>query len=157
MRSPQFALLLGMVALVSLAPPVWADPFVEFFRQQKIGQELKVQGPFRRNSQQREVFKKDDKTGKVEYYTFFAMVVLPTHLIGNGSLTQEARGLDVLVVFYPDENMVKDLPVEGDKVWFTGTLLGYQFGDGITTGAGIGGYPYILLKSVEPEASIPSP
>ncbi len=150
MCSSRLALLLGMLVLVPTASPAWANPFVEFFRQQKIGQEIKVQGPFRRNSQQMKVFKKDDKTGEIEYYTFFATVILSTHLIGNGSLTQEARGLDTLVVFYPDENMVKDLPVEGDKVWFTGTLLGYQYGDSITTDVGTGGYPYILLKSIEP-------
>ena len=64
------------------------------------------------------------------------------------------------MVFYPDEKVVKDLPIEGDNVWFTGTLLGYQYGDGITTGAGIGGYPYLLFKSMEPaelEKPTPSP
>jgi hypothetical protein len=149
-----------MLVLVPLASPTRADPFVEFFRQQKIGQELKVQGPFRCNSQQMRVFKKDEKTGKVEYYTFFATVILPTQIIGSGSHTQKARGLDVLVVFYPDKDAVKDLPVEGDHVWFTGTLLGYQHGDGITTGVGIGGPPYILLKGIEPaepEKPTPSP
>jgi hypothetical protein len=46
-----------------LASPARADPFLKFFRQQKIGQEIKVQGPFRRNSKQMRVFKKDNKTG----------------------------------------------------------------------------------------------
>ena len=151
MRSPRSVLLLGTAVVALLASPVWADPFVNFFRQQKIGQEIKVQGPFRRDSHQKNLFKKDDKTGQVEYYTFFDTVILPTHLMGNGSLTQKARGLDAVVVFYPDESMVKDLPVQGDNVWFIGTLLGYQYGvEGITLDVGTGGPPYILLKSTEP-------
>lgn len=151
MHSPRFALLLSVAALALSASPVWADAFVNFFRHQKIGQEIKVQGPFWRDPHQRDLFKKDDKTGKVEYYTFFATVILPTHLIGNGSLIQRVQRLDIMVVLYPDESVVKDLPVEGDNVWFIGTLLGYQYGrEGITTGVGTGGYPYILLKSLEP-------
>ena len=152
-------LILVVASLVLSAPPVWADAFVNFFRQQKIGQEIKVQGPFRRNSRQMNLFKKDDKTGKIEYYTFFGTVILPTHLSGNGSLTQEVRRMDVMMALYPDEDMVKDLPVEGAKVWFIGTLLGYRHGgEGITTGLGTGCPPLMLLKSLEPaEPEKPSP
>lgn len=151
MHSPRLVLLLGVTALALSASPVWADSFVNFFRQQKIGQEIKVQGPFRRDSHQRNLFKKDYKTGKVEYYTVFVTVILPTHLIGSGSLTQEAQSLDAMVALYPDESVVKDLPVEGDHVWFIGTLFGYQYGrEGITTDVGTGGPPYILLKRIEP-------
>lgn len=151
MHSSRLALILGAAALALSASPVWADPFVNFFRQQKIGQEIKVQGPFRRDSHQRNFFARDDKTGKVEHYTFFVTVILPTYLIGNGSLTQKARGLDAMVALYPDESVVKNLPVEGDHVWFIGTLLGYQYGrEGITTDVGTGGPPYLLLKNIEP-------
>ena len=48
--------------------------------------------------------------------------------------------LDSLLLLYPDEAVVKDLPETGDKIWFTGTLLGYQHGaSGITEAFGIGG------------------
>ncbi len=146
----RLALLLGIGALVSTAFPAWADPFVEFFRQQKIGQEIRIQGPFRRGFYKKRFFKKDYKTGQVENYEFFTTVILPTHLVGNGSLTQKPRRLDIVVVFYSNENLVRDLPLEGDHVWFIGTLLGYQHGtEGITTDVGTGGPPYMLLKSVE--------
>lgn len=144
--------LLTVVAMFGLCvQSAWADAFVDFFRHQQIGQEIWVQGPFRRNAQVKHLFKKDDKTGAVEYYTLFATVILPTRLIGKGVLHKAPQNSDVVVVFYPDESAVKDLPVEGDNVWFIGTLFGYQGGTtAITTSVGSGGYPYLLLKQVLP-------
>lgn len=148
------ALLTGVVTLGFFIQSVWADAFVDFFRHQQIGQEIWVQGPFRRNAQPKRLFKRDERTGAVEHYTLFATVILPTQLIGNGSLSKEPRGVDVVVVFYPEESIVNDLPVAGDNVWFNGTLFGYQGGKtAITTAVGAGGYPYLLLKKVLPARS----
>lgn len=151
-------MLTGVLTLGLCIQSVWADAFIDFFRRQRIGQEIWIQGPFRRNAQVKHLFKKDDKTGTVEYYTLFATVILPTHLIGNGSLRKEPRNLDTVVVFYPDESVVKDLPVQGNDVWFIGTLFGYQGGTtAITTSVGSGGYPYLLLKQVSPTRVEQSP
>jgi hypothetical protein len=68
---------------------------------------------------------------------------------------------DTLLFVYTDDTLVKDLPEEGQDLWFTGTLIGYQYGiNGITSGALSGGDPYILLKRVStqpPQEAIPIP
>jgi len=67
-------------------------------------------------------------TGDVEYMEYFGMTIVP---------------------LYFDQGQVKDLPLKGESFWFTGTLIGYQYGaTGITRGVGVGGDPYILLRSV---------
>ena len=144
------------MAVASLAYPARADEFVSFFQHQKIGQEIKVQGPFRRESYKRHLFKKNSTTGKVEHYDLFATVILPTALVGSGSLKQEPDRLDVLLAFYPDETLVIHLPEQGEGVWFIGTLLGYQYGrEAVTDDVGTGGMPYLLLESVERAADEP--
>jgi hypothetical protein len=158
MRIARSTLLTAVTMLGLCVQSAWADAFIDFFRHQQIGQEIWVQGPFRRNAQVKHLFKKDGKTGAVEYYTLFATVILPAHLIGNGVLHKAPRSSDVVVVFYPDESAVKDLPVEGNNVWFIGTLFGYQWGrQAITTSIGSGGYPYLLLQQVLPARVEQSP
>ncbi len=54
-----------------------------------------------------------------------------------------------MLFLYPDEELVKDIPEDGEDLWFTGTLLGFQYGiSGIVDSAFSGGDPYILLKRV---------
>ena len=92
----------------------------------------------------------------MDYFTFFGVEVVPTTIIGNGTLSQEPRQIDSLLLLYPDEELVRDLPEAGDQIWFTGTLLGYQHGaSGITEAFGIGGMPYILLKGFSDQAPVP--
>ncbi len=142
--------LCGGAALVTLlaSMPSWAaSSFADFFVQQKVGQEIAITGAFSRFPTTRRFFRRNHRTGEVEYFTFFGTSIVPTTIIGNGALSQEPRPLDSLLLLYPDEAVVKDLPETGDKIWFTGTLLGYQHGaSGITEAFGIGGIPYILLK-----------
>lgn len=151
-----FSGLCGSVALVSLLVgiPSWAaSSFAKFFVQQKVGQEMAMTGAFFRFPTTRRFFRRDQQTGKVEYFTFFGASIVPTTIIGNGALSQEPRPLDALLLLYPDEAVVKDLPETGDKIWFTGTLLGYQHGaSGITEAFGIGGTPYILLQGFSTRA-----
>lgn len=148
--------LCGSTALVVLlvSTPSWAaTPFADFFIEQKIGQELTMTGAFFRYPKTRRFFRRDQQTGEVEYFTFFGAAIVPTTIIGNGALSQDPRPLDSLLLLYADEALVKDLPEAGDKIWFTGTLLGYQHGgSGITRAFGIGGTPYILLQSFSTQA-----
>lgn len=141
----------ALVVLISV-PAAWASSsFADFFLQQKIGQEITVTGEFFRFPKTRRFFRRDPQTGDVEYFTYFGASVVPTTILGNGALSQEPRSLDAMLLLYPDEEMVKDLPEAGDNIWFTGTLLGYQYGaSGITEAFGIGGRPYLLLKRFSP-------
>ena len=151
-----FSELCGNAALVSLlvSMPSWAaSPFANFFVQQTVGQEMTMTGAFSRFPTTRRFFRRDQQTGEVEYFTFLGASIVPTTIIGNGALSQEPRALDSLLLLYPDEAVVKDLPQAGDKIWFTGTLLGYQHGaSGITKAFGIGGTPYILLQGFSTQA-----
>lgn len=144
-----FVLLLSEIA--------WADAFVNFLYQQKVGQEMTVTGRFRRFSYKKQFFRRDDKTGTVEYFEFYGMTMVPTRIIGNGSLSLKANMLDSVLFLYPDQELVRDLPEQGENLWFTGTLLGFQYGiSGITSAPGSGGDPYILLKRIStqpPEAA----
>lgn len=144
-----------------LSRPVWAaNAFVRFFALQKVGQEITITGPFRRSFYKRDFFQKNDKTGEVQHFDYFGTTMIPTHIVGNGSLVQKASRLDTVLFLYPDEELVKDLPEQGDNLWFTGTLLGFQYGiGGIVNSAFSGGNPYILLKRVStqpPQEAQPS-
>ena len=145
-----------LVMLVTGTPMRGAACFADFFPKQQVGQEMTLTGQFYRFSYARRFFRRDPKTGQVEYFTFFGVEVVPTTIIGNGTLSQEPRQIDSLLLLYPDEELVRDLPETGDQIWFTGTLLGYQHGaSGITSAFGIGGMPYILLKGFSDQAPAP--
>jgi len=140
----------SMVMFVLLLSELtWANAFVNFLYQQKVGQEISVTGYFRRFSYKKQFFRRDYKTGAVEYFEFYGITMVPTRIIGNGSLSLKANILDGVLLLYPDQELVKDLPEKGENLWFTGTLLGFQYGiSGITSAPGSGGDPYILLKCV---------
>jgi hypothetical protein len=54
-----------------------------------------------------------------------------------------------MLLLYSDEELVKDLPEQGENIWFTGTLIGFQYGiSGMITSPFSGGDPYILLTRV---------
>lgn len=143
----------ALVTLVAGTPVRVAACFADFFQQQKVGQEMTLTGEFYRFPQTRRFFRRDYKTGRVDYFTFFGVSVVPTTIIGNGTMSQEARSIDSLLLLFPDEGLVQDLPETGEQIWFTGTLLGYQYGaSGITDAFGIGGMPYILLKRFSDQA-----
>ena len=145
-----------LVMLVAGTPMRVAACFADFFPKQQVGQEMTLTGQFYRFSYARRFFRRDQQTGQVEYFTFFGVEVVPTTIIGNGTLSQEPRQIDSLLLLYPDEELVRDLPETGDQIWFTGTLLGYQHGaSGITSAFGIGGMPYILLKGFSDQAPAP--
>ena len=143
-------LFLGMVFFYPSAE-VRADAFVRFFANQKVGQEITVTGGFRRfpDRDKRRYFIRDRQTGEVEYVEYYGMTLLPTLVVGNGAVSMKASIMDRILLFYADRELVKDIPLKGESYWFTGTLIGYQYGTmGITRGMGIGGDPYILLRSV---------
>ena len=145
-----------LVMLVAGTPMRVAACFADFFPKQQVGQEMTLTGQFYRFSYARRFFRRDPKTGQVDYFTFFGVEVVPTTIIGDGTLSQEPKQIDSLLLLYPDEELVRDLPEKGDKIWFTGTLLGYQHGaSGITSAFGIGGMPYILLKGFSDQAPAP--
>ena len=74
----------GSVVLVGLLlnEAAWADAFVNFFYQQKVGQEITATGRFRRFSYQKQFFRRDDKTGEVEYFYYFGMSMMPFETSG---------------------------------------------------------------------------
>ena len=145
-----------LVMLVAGMPMRVAACFADFFPKQQVGQEMTLTGQFYRFSYARRFFRRDPQTGQVDYFTFFGVEVVPTTIIGDGTLSQEPKQIDSLLLLYPDEELVRDLPEKGDKIWFTGTLLGYQHGaSGITSAFGIGGMPYILLKGFSDQAPAP--
>ncbi len=99
-------------------------------------------------------------TGDVEYMEYFGMTIVPTLVVGNGSVSMKASLMDTMLLLYLSQSQVKDLPLKGESFWFTGTLIGYQYGTtGITRGMGVGGDPYILLRSVsaQPPEDLPMP
>lgn len=127
----------------------WADAYLDFFYRQKIGQEITLTGRFSRLDEHFKFFERDYVTGEVEHYDFYGTSVRPTRLVGNGSLNWPNAGFEQILIVYPDQVIVKDLPEKGENLWFTGTLLGFQFGiSGITKDIGAGGIPFILLKQV---------
>ena len=67
----------------------WADAFVRFFVQQKVGQKITVTGGFRRfpTRQKKQYFMRDSMTGNVEYMGYFGMTIVPTLVVGNGSVS----------------------------------------------------------------------
>jgi hypothetical protein len=145
----------GSVLLLTLvsSTQAWSDEFVNFFRKQKMGQEITVTGGFRRFSYRRHFFQRDYKTGDVQYFDYFGTSMVPTKIIGDGSLSLRASLFDTMLLVYPDEELVKDLPEQGENLWFTGTLVGFQYGiSGIIDSALSGGDPYILLKKISLEA-----
>lgn len=142
----QGSVILLILLLNGLA---WADAFTNFFYHQKVGQKITITGKFSRYSYQRQFFENDYKTGDVAYFTYYGTKISPTLILGDGSLEWPPDRLERVLFLYPDEALVKDLPEEGENVWFTGTLIGYQYGiSGITSDVGAGGIPYILLKQV---------
>jgi hypothetical protein len=147
------------LALLSSGPSWAADAFVRYFARQKVGQEITITGHFHRFHYKRQFFRRNDKTGDVQYFDYYGIALTPTQVVGNGSFAQEARRIDTVLLLYPDEALVKHLPDQGENLWFTGTLLGYQYGiSGIVNSAYSGGDPYILLKRVStqpPQESAP--
>ena len=139
-----------------------ADAFVRFFANQKVGQEITVTGGFRRfpDRDKQRYFIRDRQTGEVEYVEYYGMTMLPTLVVGNGTVSMKASIMTRMLLFYSDRALVKDIPLKGESYWFTGTLIGYQYGTmGITRGMGVGGDPYILLRSVSanPPDTLPLP
>jgi hypothetical protein len=158
--APRSVLLFAVVSIV-LSGPAWADEFVNFLVKQKIGQELTVTGGFRRFSYKRRFYRRDYKTGDVENFEYFGMTMVPTMILGNGSLSLKANIIDSMLFLYTDLDLVKDIPEQGENLWFTGTLIGYQYGiSGIITSPYSGGDPYVLLKRIStvapPEAYLDS-
>ena len=154
--------LLTGIAFLSLDTEVRANGFVRFFANQKIGQEIIVTGGFRRfpDQDKRRYFVRDRQTGEVEYVEYYGMTMLPTLVVGNGTVSMKASIMTRILLFYADRALVKDIPLKGESYWFTGTLIGYQYGTmGITRGMGVGGDPYILLRSVSanPPDTLPLP
>ncbi|HEV8715417.1 MAG TPA: hypothetical protein VGX03_21630 [Candidatus Binatia bacterium] len=144
----------GVIVLTLLSSgPAWtADAFVRFFALQRVGQEITLTGRFQRFNYKRQFFERNDKTGEVRYFDYFGMTLTPTRILGSGAFSQEANKLDSVLFLYPDEELVKDLPEQGEDLWFTGTLIGYQYGiSGITNSVFSGGAPYILLQRVSPQ------
>ena len=74
----------------------WADAFVRFFVQQKVGQKIAVTGGFRRfpTRPKKQYFMRDSMTGNVEYMGYFGMTMVPTLLVGNGSVSIKASLMD---------------------------------------------------------------
>lgn len=160
LMAPRSVLLFAVVSIV-LSGPAWADEFVNFLVKQKIGQELTVTGGFRRFSYKRRFYRRDYKTGDVENFEYFGMTMVPTMILGNGSLSLKANIIDSMLFLYTDLDLVKDIPEQGENLWFTGTLIGYQYGiSGIITSPYSGGDPYVLLKRIStvapPEAYLDS-
>ena len=142
-----------LVMFVAGTPMRVAARFADFFPKQKVGQEMTLTGQFHRLSYARRFFRRDHQTGQVEYFTFFGVEVVPTTILGDGTMSQEPRRIDSLLLLYPDEELLRDLPEAGEQVWFTGRLLGYQHGaSGITSVFSIGGMPYILLERFSRQA-----
>jgi hypothetical protein len=145
------SLLRGSVMLLVLlfCDQIWADEFVKFLAKQQVGQEITVTGGFRRFSYKKRFYRRDDKTGEVENFEYFGMTMVPTMIIGNGKLLLRANVIDSMLLLYPDPELVKDLPEQGENLWFTGTLIGFQYGiSGIINSPFSGGDPYILLKRI---------
>ncbi len=143
--------LLTGITLLSLGTEVRANALVRFFANQEIGQEIIVTGGFRRfpDRDKRRYFIRNSQTGEVEYVEYYGMTLLPTLVVGNGTVSLKASIMARMLLFFSDRALVKDIPLKGESYWFTGTLIGYQYGTmGITRGMGIGGDPYILLRSV---------
>lgn len=145
----------GSLCLVVLcfSTSVGADEFVNFIAKQKIGHTITVTGGFRRFSYKKRFFQRDIQTGNVEYFEYYGITLVPTMIIGNGKLSLRANVIDSMLLLYSDEELVKDLPEQGENLWFTGTLIGFQYGiSGIITSPYSGGDPYILLTGVSPVA-----
>ena len=152
----------GVTGLTLLSSrPAWAaDAFIRFFALQKVGQEVSLTGRFSRFNYKRQFFERNDKTGEVRYFEYFGIILIPTRVVGSGAFAQEANKQDSVLFLYPDEGVVKDVPEEGEDLWFTGTLIGYQYGiSGITNSVFSGGAPYILLRHVshQPPPETPPP
>lgn len=149
-----------VLTLLSSRPAWTADAFIRFFALQKVGQEVSLTGHFSRFNYKRQFFERNDKTGEVRYFDYFGMTLTPTRIVGSGAFSQEANKQDSVLFLYPDEGLVKDVPEEGEDLWFTGTLIGYQYGiSGITNSVFSGGAPYILLQRIShqpPETPPPS-
>ena len=149
-------------ALVQPNPAAGAGAFVRFFANQEVGQEITVTGGFRRfpNKGKRRYFVTNARTGAVEYVEYYGMTMVPSLVVGKGSVSMKASLMAKMLLFYSDPALVADIPLVGESYWFTGTLIGYQYGTtGITRGMGMGGDPYILLKSVsaKPPEDLPTP
>jgi hypothetical protein len=128
---------------------VLADEFVNFLAKQKIGQEITVTGGFRRFDYKKHFFHRNDKTGEVKNFDYFGIAVVPTVIIGNGILSLQANVIDAVLLLYEDQELVKDLPEQGKNMWFTGTLIGFQYGvSGMITSPFSGGDPYLLLNRI---------
>ena len=161
-----FAVIPSLCCLVSLGlaqpnPAAGAGAFVRFFANQKVGQEITVTGGFRRfpNRGKRRYFVNNTRTGEVEYVEYYGMTMVPSLVVGKGSVSMKASLMAKMLLFYSDPALVSDIPLQGDSYWFTGTLIGYQYGTtGITRGMGMGGDPYILLKrvSAKPPEDLPA-
>jgi hypothetical protein len=147
------------ILIIVLNASVWADEFVNFLAKQQVGQEIMVTGGFRRFSYKKHFYHRDDKTGEVANFEYFGMTMVPTMIIGNGTLSLQANVIDSMLLVYEDPELVKDLPEQGENLWFTGTLIGFQYGiSGIISSPFSGGDPYVLLRRVStlapPEAYV---
>lgn len=150
------------LGLVQPPPAAGAGAFVRFFANQEVGQEITVTGGFRRfpHKGKRRYFVTNARTGAVEYVEYYGMTMIPSLVVGKGSVSMKASLMAKMLLFYSDPALVADIPLVGETYWFTGTLIGYQYGTtGITRGMGMGGDPYILLKSVsaKPPEDLPVP
>ena len=120
-----------------------------FFAQQKVGQKIAVTGGFKRYPARwkKQYFMRDSVTGDVEYMGYFGMTMVPTLVVGNGSVSIKASLMDKMLLLYLDQGQVKDLPLKSDPFWCTGTLISYQYGTkGITRGMGVAGIPIFYCE-----------
>lgn len=143
----------AMMGIMSIAGPrqSMASQFLRFFADQKVGQEITVTGGHRHfaDRQKRRYFIQKSGEGPVEHVEYYGLTVIPTFLAGNGSISIAPSLRDKMLILYGNQNMVKRIPAKGDSYWFTGKLIGYQYGTvGITKIMNTGGQPYLLLDSV---------
>ena len=144
------AALLGVMPIVGPQPSM-ASQFLRFFSNQKVGQEITVTGGHRHfpSREKRRYFIHKVGEGAGEYVEYYGMTIVPTFLAGNGSISITPSLWDKMLILYVAKDMVKRIPEKGDSLWFTGTLIGYQYGTmGITKIMNTGGQPYLLLDRV---------
>ncbi len=57
-------------------------------------------------------------SGKVEYVEYYGMTMLPTLVVGNGTVAMKASIMDRMLLFYADRDIVKDIPLTGEAYWY---------------------------------------
>lgn len=142
--------LMGVMSIVGPKQSM-ASQFLRFFSNQKVGQEITVTGGHRyfADRQKRRYFIHKSGEGPVEHVEYYGLTMIPTFLAGNGSISIAPRLWDKMLILYVNQDMVQRIPANGDSYWFTGKLIGYQYGTmGITKIMNTGGQPYVLLERV---------